>query len=168
MVPSQADAIQVLDDGHRELRVLTDRLSPAALERPATIGGGEWSAKILIGHLTAWEEHALEALDAWRAGRGSAVQRALRVEGLTAVNAVSTEADGRRSGAEVLARSAAVHDRLIRKLREMPESEWSAPPTRRSKRPLGAVVGSILGGPDGPFTHASAHLPDLESYVGGR
>lgn len=168
MVLRQADAIQVLDDGHQALRDLADRLSPDDLERPATIGGGDWSAKILIGHLTAWEEHALEALDAWRAGRGSAVQRALRLEGLTAVNAASTDADHRRSGTEVLARSAAIHDRLIRRLRDVPETEWSAPPTRRSKRPLGVALGSILGGPAGPFTHAWAHLPDLERYVDGR
>jgi hypothetical protein len=36
--------------------------------RSATITGGYWSAKDLVGHLTSWEEHALGALAAWRRG----------------------------------------------------------------------------------------------------
>jgi hypothetical protein len=168
MSPTRDDAIAILQDGHRALRRLADRLSPADLDRPGTIGGGDWSAKMLLGHLTAWEEHALEALDAWRAGRGAVIQRALRERGLSAVNAASAKADRGRSVDEVRARSGEIHDRLIRALRQIPEAGWAAPPTRRARRSLGDAVGSILGGPDGPFAHASAHLPDLERYVGDR
>lgn len=168
MTPTRDDAIVILEEGHRELRRLADRLSPADLDRPRTIGGGDWSAKILLGHLTAWEEHALEALVAWRAGRGSAIQRALRVEGLGAVNAASAAPDRQRTVDEVLARSEAVHTRLIDALRVIPEADWAAPPTRRARRSLGDTVGALLGGPGGPFEHASAHLPDLARYVGDR
>ena len=38
-----------------------------------------------------------------------------------------------------------------------------ARPTWRA--PLGLRVGSILGGPGGPFRHADAHLPDLRAFV---
>jgi hypothetical protein len=68
----------------------------------------------------------------------------------------------------VLARSDAIHDRLLRALRAIPEAQWAAPPTRRTRRSLGAALGSILGGPDGPFSHATAHLPDLMRFVGDR
>jgi hypothetical protein len=168
MSPTRDDAIAILEEGHRALRRLADRLSPPDLDRAATIGGGDWSAKILLGHVTAWEEHVLEALEAWRAGRGSAVQRALREQGLSALNAASAAADQGRSVEQVLARFDDVHDRLIRALRGIPEAGWAAPPTRRSRRSLGDAIGSILGGPAGPFTHAAAHLPDLERYVGDR
>ncbi len=168
MTPTRDDAIAILDNGQRALRRLADRLSPADLDRPRTIGGGDWSAKILLGHVTAWEEHALEALEAWRAGRGAAVQRALREHGLSAVNATSAAADEGRSVEQVLARSDDVHARLIRALREIPDAGWAAPPTRRSRRSLGDAIGSILGGPAGPFTHAAAHLPDLERFVDPR
>ena len=161
-------AIERLTTGHDAARALAARLTTAELERPATIGGGDWSARDVVGHLTAWEEHALEALEAWRTGRVAPIQRALRVQGLNAVNAATASADRRRSTAEVLRRSDAVHAGLVDALRAMPEATWLEPPTRRSRRPLGEVVGSILGGPGGPFTHAAAHLPDLERYVLGR
>jgi Mycothiol maleylpyruvate isomerase N-terminal domain len=161
-------AIAILEEGHRSVRALVARLTMAELERPGTIGGGDWSARDLVGHLTAWEEHALAALDAWRAGRGAPIQRALREQGLNAVNAATAAADRRRASGEVLRRSDAIHGRLIEALGAIPDATWREPPTRRSRRPLGEVVGSILGGPAGPFSHAAAHLPDLERYVLGR
>lgn len=161
-------AMATLEEGHASVRALVAQLTPAELERPATIGGGDWSARELVGHLTAWEEHALAALDAWRAGRGAPIQQALREQGLTAVNAATAAADRRRATGEVLRRSDAIHAGLIAALQAIPDSTWLEPPTRRSRRPLGEVVGSILGGPAGLFSHASAHLPDLERYVLGR
>jgi hypothetical protein len=161
-------AMATLEEGHASVRALVARLTTAELERRATIGGGDWSARDLVGHLTAWEEHALAALEAWRAGLGAPIQRALRERGLTAVNAATAAADRRRATGEILRRSDAIHTGLIEALRAIPDSTWIEPATRRSRRPLGDVVGSILGGPAGPFSHASAHLPDLERYVLGR
>ena len=168
MTVEREAAIGILEEGHRSIRTLVARLKTAELEQPATIGGGDWSARDVVGHLTAWEEHALEALEAWRTDRGAPIQRALRSDGLNAVNAATASADRRRPTAEVLRRSDAIHARLVDALRALPEASWLAPPTRRSRRPLGAVVGSILGGPGGPFTHAAAHLPDVERYVDRR
>lgn len=47
----------------------------------------------------------------------------------------------------------------------MPDATWDAPPTTRLRRSLGHVLGGIVGGPAGLFTHASAHLPHLRAYV---
>ena len=158
-------AIAILDDGHRSIHGLADGLPAADLERPATIGAGDWSIRDLVGHLTAWEEHALEALAAWRAGRPAPIQQALRQRGLNTVNAESAAADRERGTATVMRRSEAVHGRLVEALSELSDADWIAPPTRRSRRGLGSVVGSIVGGPGGPFRHAWAHLADLERAV---
>ncbi|MCA1840855.1 MAG: hypothetical protein LC723_11100, partial [Actinobacteria bacterium] len=33
--------------------------------RPSTIGGGDWSANDLLGHLQTWEEVAIDAYQSW-------------------------------------------------------------------------------------------------------
>jgi hypothetical protein len=162
---SQARALRTLEEEHESVRELAERLRDGDFERPATIGGGDWSAKDLLGHLTSWEEHALDALDAWRRGEPAPIQRALRAHGLNAVNAENVAADRDRSSPTVRRRFDDVHRRLVTEIRSMPDTTWDAPPTTRSRRSLGHVLGGIVGGPDGPFTHASAHLPHLRAYV---
>jgi hypothetical protein len=142
-----------------------ERLRDEDFERRATIGGGDWSAKDLLGHLTSWEEHALEALRAWRRGEPAPIQRALRVHGLNAVNAESVAADRDRSSATVRRRFDHVHRRLVTEIRSTSEATWDASPTTRSRRSLGQVLGGIVGGPAGPFAHGSSHLPHLRAYV---
>jgi DinB superfamily len=163
--PSRSRALRTLEEEHESVRELAERLGDEDFERRATIGGGDWSAKDLLGHLTSWEEHALEALNAWRKGEPSPVQRALRVHGLNAVNAENVAADRDRSPATVRRRFDDVHRRLVAEIRSMPEVTWDTPPTTRSRRSLGHVLGGIVGGPGGPFTHGSAHLPHLRAYV---
>jgi hypothetical protein len=104
-------------------------------------------------------------LDAWRRGEPAPVQRALRAHGLNAVNAETVAADRDRSSRTVRRRFDDIHRRLVAEIRSMPEATWDAPPTTRSRRSLGHVLGGIVGGPGGPFTHASAHLPHLRAYV---
>ena len=142
-----------------------ERLRDEDFTRPATIGGGDWSARDLLGHLTSWEEHALEALRAWRDGEPAPVQRALRMVGLNAVNAETVAADRGRSSATVRRRFDSVHRRLVAEIRSMSDATWDAPPTTRSRRSLGHVLGGIVGGPGGPFAHASSHLAHLRAYV---
>jgi hypothetical protein len=162
---SQARALRTLEEEHESVRELVEQLRDEDFERSATIGGGDWSAKDLLGHLTSWEEHALEALRAWHDGAPAPIQRALRLVGLNAVNAEAVAADQGRSAATVRRRFDEIHRRLVAQIRSMPEATWDAPPTARSRRSLGHVVGGIVGGPAGPFTHASSHLPHLRAYV---
>jgi Mycothiol maleylpyruvate isomerase N-terminal domain len=163
--PSRSRALRTLEEEHESVRELAERLRDEDFERPATIGGGDWSAKDLLGHLASWEEHALEALNAWRRGEPAPVQRALRAQGLNAVNAENVAADRGRSSATVRRRFDDVHRGLVAEIRSMPEATWDAPPTTRSRRSVGHVLGGIVGGPSGPFTHASSHLPHLRAYV---
>ncbi len=163
--PSQSRALRTLEEEHESVRELVERLGSDDFVRSATIGGGDWSAKDLVGHLTSWEEHALEALAAWRRDEPAPIQRALRVYGLNGVNEEAVAADRERSAATVRRRFVDIHRRLVAEIRSMPEPTWDAPPTTRSRRSLGHVVGGIVGGPAGPFTHASSHLPHLRAYV---
>jgi hypothetical protein len=104
-------------------------------------------------------------LNAWRRGEPAPVQRALRAYGLNAVNDENVAADRDRSSATVRRRFDDIHRRLVAEIRSVPDTTWDAPPTTRSRRSLGHVLGGIVGGPAGPFTHASSHLPQLRAYV---
>ena len=157
-----------LEREHRSVADLVARLTPDDFARASTIGSGDWSAKDLVGHLTSWERHALEALEAWGNGLPAPISQALRRRGLNAVNAENVEAVRGRSASDIRRAFDDVHRRLMGEIRSIPEATWDAPPTARSRRSLGDVLGGIVGGPDGPFAHASAHLPTLEAYVMGR
>jgi Mycothiol maleylpyruvate isomerase N-terminal domain len=160
-----SDAIELLEAGHARVTRAIAGLSPAQLERPATIGGGAWSARDLLSHLTSWDRHALEALEAWRDRQVAPIDRALRRQSLAAVNEAALEADRPRSLAAVRRAFDETHGRLVEELRATSPEEWEAPPTPRKRRAMADLIGAILGGPAGPFEHVSAHLPDLEAYV---
>ena len=66
---SRAEALTTLAEGQAELDRLVGGMSNGALARRATIGGGDWSAKDLIGHIASWEALALEHIENTRAGR---------------------------------------------------------------------------------------------------
>jgi hypothetical protein len=104
-------------------------------------------------------------MKAWQRGQPAPIQRALRVHGLNAVNAEAVAADHERSAATVRRRFDDIHRRLVAEINALPDATWDAPPTTRSRRSLGHVVGGIVGGPAGPFSHASSHLPYLRDYV---
>src|SRR5207245_7846791 len=63
--PTQAAA--ALEEGNAALQELCARLSADEMVRPATIGGGQWSAKDLLAHVAFWEELAAQTLADWRA-----------------------------------------------------------------------------------------------------
>jgi hypothetical protein len=56
VTPTHAQAAATLEEGNAALAALFGHLSPAEMTRPATIGGGEWSAKDLLAHVAFWEE----------------------------------------------------------------------------------------------------------------
>lgn len=163
MTVSREDAIHIGAEGHRSVEELLDRLDEDAFIRRGTIGGGKWSAKDLAGHLADWEEYALRTLDEWRAG--------LRpwFEDIDA-DPVNDEAIWRHldeGAAHVRRRFTELYERLRSALSDMPEDGWGAPTFYETARPrsLGELLGAVLGGPDGPFRHAEAHLGSLRDYV---
>jgi hypothetical protein len=128
------------------------------------IGGGAWSPADLLGHLSAWEGYALDALAAWERRQRAPIDLALDERGLDGVNADAlAEATALRPSA-LVRRWLETHAALVAGVRAVPADRWVKPPITRG-RPLGVRLGSILGGPGGPFRHADAHLPDLRAFV---
>ena len=167
MAPTQAEAVATLMKGHAKLDALLHRLSDEEMERPATIGGGDWSARDLLAHVAYWEELALEAAAQWLAGEVPAIETVFREKRVDQVNAANQERSSAQSPAEVRERALAAHAALVTLVRDMPEAEWLARPAYKAERRerLGTMLGAITGAPKLPFGHVFAHLPDLEEYV---
>jgi uncharacterized protein (TIGR03083 family) len=161
--PGRDEAIDILEDGDARLRDLLDGLSPEQLTAAATIGGGDWSAKDLVGHIAFWEELALEALAACRSGREPEP-----AGGVDEVNAVNQVRKRDWPLERILRESRETHERLIREMRTLGEDEWTTPASKTFARPerLGERLGGLTGSQEGGFRHAFAHLGDLRAYVG--
>jgi hypothetical protein len=54
---------------------------------------------------------------------------------------------------------------LIAAIEAMTDARWNGTVTTRGRKPLGARLGAILGGPTGPYRHDDAHLPTLLGYL---
>ncbi len=174
-IPTRDEAIATLAEGQVALGALFARLSDEEMARPATIGGGEWSAKDLLGHIAFWEELAAETLTDWRAGRRPSVEEiaAAGQAGTDAANARNQERTRAESLEAVRARAASAHTTIMQAIRAMSDDEWASKASYPNARwaTLAERLGSTLGGADRAFAHAFDHLPDLEAYVeslGGR
>jgi hypothetical protein len=166
-VPVRHEAIRFVRTDRLHTRSLLDRLPEPAITTPG-LGGGEWSPKDLIGHLESWEQHALDALEAWSRDDVAPSDRALRTVGLDAFNLAEVARKERWTVARSIDSAEATHRRLVEALRSISADDWAAPPTRRSRRSLGTHLGGILGGPPGPFRHDAAHHPDLAAFAAAR
>ena len=64
--PTRSDAAHRLSEGWGRLQDLLARIDEGAFDRLRTIGGGDWSAKDLLGHVAFWEEIALVQIGFFR------------------------------------------------------------------------------------------------------
>lgn len=169
MPPARADALATLAEGRAALEAAFGALDDDAMHAPATIGGGDWSAKDLLAHLALWERLALEALAQWRDGARPTVEDvfAQGARGVDRLNAEHTALWRDRDPDAVRAEAARAHEALGAAIRAMDDDEWraKAPYETSRRRTLGELLGAITGAPKRPFGHAFAHLPDLEAYV---
>jgi hypothetical protein len=163
--PTREQALATLDEGDRAVQALAAGLADDELERLATIGGGDWSAKDLLGHLTQWEEFAIETIDAWRRGEAPFVEATPK--GVDELNADAVAAKAHRSPQDIRAEARDVHDRLVAAMLGISDDEWRSPPPfdTQNRRSLSAYLGGVLGAPQRPFGHAYAHLADLEAFA---
>jgi hypothetical protein len=162
-VITQDEAVRILEDGYSRIGALLDRLSAEDLTRPG-IGSDNWTPQDLIGHVAFWEKAAFEALDAWAMGAASPIDRALH-RGVDTVNAEALKRIRSQSLEAVREDAARTHTGLLISIQEMGEALWESPPTARHVHSIGDSLGRILVGPGGPFTHAEAHIPDLQAFV---
>ena len=174
----RSEAVETLRQGQAAVDALLTALSPAEMERSATIGDGDWSAKDLIGHLASWEGLALLSLKEWRRGEIPWVERpegpfsAPATGKVDAFNARAVAEQAALTLDEVRTRARATHRELIGAIEAMTDQEWTAtasyPTPNNRRRRLGTLLGSITAAPQRPFGHAFAHVPDLEAFVRSR
>ncbi|HJP64999.1 MAG TPA: maleylpyruvate isomerase N-terminal domain-containing protein [Actinomycetota bacterium] len=165
---SRAEAVRILEEGHATVQTLLANVGEEDFVRLATIGGGEWSAKDLVGHLATWEEAALEALGDWRAGRTPTIETEVfaRPGAIDEYNA-RTVAAKRDEPLDAVRRAVEeAHAAILSEIEGMSDDEWSskAPYPSERRRRLAELLGSITGAPKRPFGHAFAHIPDLEAF----
>lgn len=161
---TRAEALTTLREARARLTALIEDLSDEQIEAPATLGGGDWSIKDLIGHLAAWEERALP----W-------VESADGTDGRTypptdEFNAQQVERRGGWPLNRVRDEAAHTRTRLIDAIERLDDAAWQAevPVPGHDPLPRGVLVGMILAGDEhGPFAHDLAHLSDVEAYVRG-
>jgi hypothetical protein len=161
------EALETVARCHRDVRSLLAGISVEELEEPATIGGGEWSAKDLVGHLTTWEEIALTSLEEWRRGERPAIEDTFAVAGSDALNADEVARKSVASAPELLRQFDEVHQQLAENLRGITSEEWgqrAGYADANAETTLGSLLGGILGSEAGPFQHFSAHQRDLRAF----
>lgn len=105
-------------------------LTDAQITQPGVTG--DWSVKDILAHVTTWEEEALHHLPHIRDGQRPPKYADL-YGGIDAFNALKTEENRNRSLAEVLARLAEVHARLVATVADAPD-ELIATETRFRRR----------------------------------
>jgi len=167
---TREEALAILQDGDERLAELLGRLSDEETSRPATIGGTEWSAKDLIGHIAFWEEIALATIEPWLRGERPRIEETFTAGDADALNAWNEERKAAWSLDRARTTSADTHRRLIAAIGAMTAEAWITPrafPGTGEQDDLAAELGGVLGAPDRPFGHAFAHIPDLDAYVAG-
>jgi hypothetical protein len=162
---TREEALAALQEDQDRVDTLIGRLSDEQIGRRATLGGGDWSVRDLMGHLASWEARALEVLAAWSEQRP--FQVLIGVRGVDELNARNVAAWRRKPSTRVGPDAQAIHARLVAAIAELTDRDWRSTLTMSTGRRhrLSTVLGSTLGGPDGPFRHATAHLPDLQANV---
>ncbi len=165
--PTRDEALTTLREGYDEIHRLLEGVSDEDLSRPRTIGGGEWSAKDLLGHVASWEEIALQALAEWRDGRRPAIEDVFTSHAVDRVNEENIAAKAPLPPDDVQIGAEETHHALIDVVEGMRDDEWNsrAPYPTERRETLGALLGSITGAPQRPFGHAFAHLHELRDFV---
>lgn len=166
--PTRDEAIATLREGYDEIHALLEGVADEDLRRPRTIGGGEWSAKDLLGHVASWEEIAIRALAEWRDGRRPAIEDVFTSHAVDRVNEENIAVKAGLSPDDVRIGAEEAHHALVDAIEGMRDEEWNgkAPYETERRETLGALLGSVTGAPQRPFGHAFAHVNELRDFVG--
>jgi hypothetical protein len=163
-VPSRDEAVRILEEGRARTRELLEQVPRGAMTRPG-LGGGTWSPKDLVGHLSSWEEHALDALHAWERGRRAPIDDLWRGVSTTRINRQEVERKARWPPSRVQREAERTFSQVLDAIRATSDERWLAPLAPRGRKPLALRLGGILGGPGGPFRHDEAHHPSLRTFL---
>jgi hypothetical protein len=163
-LPSRRAALRMVRESRQRTLELLEGVPRGGFTRPG-LGGGEWSPKDLVGHLTSWEEYALDALAAWERGVRAPIDDLQFTVSTSRINLQNVERKASWSVARVRRESQRIHAELLEAIERLTDARWRAPATPRGRKPLGLRIGGILGGPAGPFRHDDAHHPSLLGLV---
>lgn len=162
--PTRRRAISILRSGRAQTRELIEQIPRSRLTTPG-LGGGEWSAKDLIGHLASWEAFALDALAAWERGERAPIDDLQFTVSTSRINRGNVERKASWSLAKVRRDAERTHRELLDTLGSLSDTRWRRPVSPRGRKPLGVRLGGILGGPSGPFRHDEAHHASLLVFL---
>jgi hypothetical protein len=162
--PSRRAALRMLRQSRERTLDLLERVPRGGFTRPG-LGGGVWSPKDLVGHLSSWEEYALDALAAWERGERAPIDDLQFTVSTSRINRQNVERKASWSVARVHRESQRTHAELLEAIERLTDARWRTPATPRGRKPLGLRIGGILGGPAGPFRHDEAHHPSLVSFA---
>jgi len=159
---TRAEALEILRSSRARTEALIEGLAEAQLTTRASLGGGNWSIKDLIGHLAGWEELALAQITAKRpphlTGTFSSADE---------LNAAEIERKRNWSLAKVRKDAERVRTALLQEIESMDDERWmSKIQFGKGRSALGLVLArTLVGGRHGPFAHDLAHFYDLERSV---
>jgi hypothetical protein len=161
---TQTEMIAMIDASWRELDAAIAGLEETALLEPGVVES--WSIKDLLGHVTAWEQLALQYLECWRRGEPPPVRDWDSTE---AYNAREAARRASWTLAQVQDEAADTRRGLHAMLATITDEEWASRVTIRDReRPLGEWVGGALSGDDGPGTHAAEHAAQIRAWRAAR
>lgn len=159
-------AIELLNDSATEFLAPLEQLREDDAKRPNAIGGGAWSAKDLVGHVETWEQVALQTIEDVKGGRRPGIHESVVDESaLDEFNASEINRKASRSWMAALSAYRDTHERLIRVIDTLSDSDWDAKISGDETRSLGQEIGGNTGAPTGPFEHIYAHLDHLRALV---
>jgi uncharacterized protein (TIGR03083 family) len=160
--PTQAQAKEILVTSRSRTDALIGELNDAHLKVRTPLGGGDWSIKDLLGHLSGYEEQAV----------GVATGKKPRFDyskfnSIDERNAADTERKRNWSLKRVRENLEQMRSALLEAIDAMDEQTWKAKiPTRSGRSSLALVLGRLLAGDrHGLFAHDLAHIRDLEKSV---
>ncbi len=159
---TRVEALGVLRSSRAQSDALVVGLTDGQIKTRASLGGGDWSVKDLIGHLAGWEELALAHISARRPRHLSGA-----FTSADEFNASEIERKINWSLERVRKDSERVRTALLEAIDDMSDDRWmSKIDTGKGRSSLGLVLGKTLaGGRHGPFAHDLAHLHDLKRSV---
>jgi hypothetical protein len=163
-IPSRLGAISVARADRERTLDLVSTVASAAMTATG-LGGGAWSPKDLLGHLESWEQHALDALDAWTSGVAAPIGAQLEQLGTDEVNRREIDRKAGWSLEQVVGSAAATHASLLGRFEALGDERWMSPPLPGEDFTVGGRLGSILGGGLGGFRHDPDHWTDLEAFA---
>jgi hypothetical protein len=155
--------LAIVAESWQTLDAAIEGLDERALAEPGVVG--PWSVAEVLGHVTAWEQQALEDIEQWRSGEP------LPMGGGTTVDEYNAAQAERRRGwslAQVREEHSATRQRLRVAIEALSDAEWSSMRTvGDATKSLGYVVAGDLNG-DGPGDHAAEHARQILVWRGAR